>query len=316
MKKAIFVLTTLILSISLIACQSSEEYDIVATMYTHYNLSKEIVQDKMSVTMLVPLGEGIHGFEASSQDMVNIENAKLFLYTSEDIDTWITDASSLGGNDTIVLNMSESLDHDHEDEETSQSTVKLLADDHDHEHTSDVHYWVDPYNAIEMAEYILEAIVEIDPDHAAFYENNADNLINSIETVSTDFESYLSEFSTTPTIYIAGHNAFSALAEHFGLDMISIFNEFEPDADLTSDELVTFVDTVKTAQAEFIFIDAIEEPKAALAIQAELETQDYTLTILTLSAYQNVVQAQFDENISYVELLEQNIANLKLAIGA
>jgi zinc transport system substrate-binding protein len=319
MKKIIFMLTVLALSISLFACSTSEKYDIVATMYTHYTISKEIVGDNLSVTQLVPLGEGIHGFEASSQDMIDIENAKLFIYTSSDIDTWITDASSLGGDNTIVLDMSEILDevHDH-DEDASQSTVKLLSDttEDEHDHSSDVHYWVDPHNAIEMAKHILEAIIEIDPSNEALYTENANQLIENIESAATSFETYIEGFTELPTIYVAGHNAFSGLIEHFGLTISTIFNEFQPDADLTSEELITFTNAVKNANAHYLFVDALEEPKAANAIKSELEKENYELTIITLTAYQNVLQDDFDASVTYSELLERNIESLKIALGA
>jgi len=315
MKKVIFMLTILSLSMTLIACSTSEKYDIVATMYTHYTISKEIVGDELSVTQLVPLGEGIHGFEASSQDMIDIENAKLFLYTSAKIDTWITDASALGGDDTIVLDMSEALEHDHE-EDTSQSSIRLLSETDEHDHSSDVHYWVDPHNAIEMTEHILEAIIEIDPSNEDLYTANANQLMENIETAASGFETYLETMSDLPTIYVAGHNAFSGLAEHFGLTMTSIFNEFQPDADLTSEELITFTNAVKEANAKYLYIDALEEPKAANAIKDELASEDYALSIITLTAYQNVLQDDFDASVSYSELLERNIENLKIALGA
>lgn len=316
MKKIFFALLTLIFGVTLVACQSDDNYDIVVTMYTHYDFAKEIVGDELSVKMLVPIGEGIHDFEASSQDMVYIENAKLFVYTSEHIDSWITDPEDIGGDDTIVLNMEEAIKHDHE--ETSSGLILLSEDDeddHEHEHDDDAHYWVDPHNAQEMVEHLLEAIIEIDEDNASTYTANAEALIEGIEILASDFEAYLAEQTDIPTIYVAGHNAFASFAAHFDLDMDSIFDEFEPDAVLSSAELLTFVDKVLESNASYIFIDALESPIAANAIKESLkDDHDFELTILTLYAYQNVVQSDFYDEVSYLTLFERNIESIKTAI--
>lgn len=321
MKKVIVFGFMLVFSLTLFACSSDDSYDIVATMYTHYELSKEIVGDQMTVKMLVPIGEGIHDFEASSKDMVYIENAKLFLFTSLDIDTWITDPDTIGGEDTIVLNLSESIEA-HEHETSAVSSVSHMSalhplDEHDHEHGEDAHYWVDPMNAIEIAESILDAVISIDPDHQSIYTANAEALMSNIETTSADFITYLSGLNALPTIYVAGHNAFSLLGEHFGLDIESIFDEFEPDAVLTSSELIPFVEAVRAAETNFLFVEALEEPTAANAIKQYLEDNyDYDLTLLKLYAYQNVIQEDYNQQITYVELMERNINNLKQALGA
>lgn len=316
MKKIFFALLTFVFGISLASCQSEENYDIVVTMYTHYDFAKEIVGDELSVKMLVPIGEGIHDFEVSSQDMVYIENAKLFVYTSEHIDSWITDPENIGGDDTIVLNMETAIEHDHE--ETSTGLVLLSEDDeddHDHEHDDDAHYWVDPHNAQLMVEHLLEAILEIDDENSTVYTENAEALIERLETLESDFLDYLSEQTDIPTIYVAGHNAFASFGAHFGLDMDSIFDEFEPDAVLSSSELLTFVNKVLESNASYIFIDALESPIAANAIKESLKDQhDYDLTVLTLYAYQNVVQSDYDDEVSYVTLFERNIESIKTAI--
>ncbi len=294
MKKLLLSILALGFLFTLIGCSEEENYDIVTTMYTHYSFAKQIVGDEMTVKMLVPVGEEIHGFEASSQDMVLIKNAKLFIYTSDLIDTWITDSSTIGGDQTIVLNMSDSI-----------------------ETLTDAHYWVDPSNAIDMINDIKDAIIDIDPTHSATYQANADQVISDITAKSNEMKSYFSNITSLPTIYVAGHNAFSLFGNYFGLTIVSIFNEFEPDSDLTSSELITFVQNVLDAQTHYIFMEALEPPFSANAIQSELQTShQYELTILKLYAYQNVTQDQFDQGLTYVDFMEINFQNIKTSLGA
>jgi len=317
MKKIIFALLTLVFSIGLASCKSEDSYDIVVTMYTHYDFAKQIVGDEMSVKMLVPLGEGIHDFEATSQDMVLIENAKLFVYTSEHIDSWITDPNALGGDDTIILNMEDSLEHEHD--ETEEEHVDET-DDHDeestdeHHHDEDAHYWIDPHNSEHMIEFLLETIIEIDEENKDTYTANAQKIIKEIDELAEDFETYLEGKTNLPSIFVAGHNAFESLADHFGLEVVAVFDEFEPDAELTSAELVSFSNKIKEAQANYLYLDALESPIAATAIKENLEKENYDLEILTLYAYQNLTEEDFEKELTYQDLLERNINTFKIAI--
>ncbi len=313
MKKLFLLFITLIFGITLVGCQNTETSDIVTTMYTHYSFAKEIVEDKLTVDMLIPIGEEIHGYEASSQDMVKIKESKIFVFTSLEIDTWISNPDTIGGDETIVLNMEEVIGaHDHEAELSYP-----LSDDHDHDHSEEIHYWVDPMNAIEMIEHLLEAIISIDPDNTSFYTDNAETLISEIETLSNDFTAYLNTLTTIPNIYVGGHNAFSVLGDHFGFEFISIFGEYEPDAELTSAEMIAFMDEIINAGTHYIFIEALESDNAAKAIKAELLNQhQYELTILKLSAYQNVSLTDYNKSLTYSDIMEQNLENLKIALGA
>lgn len=322
MKKFAVLVLVLITGITLMSCQNDDEQpDIVTTMFTHYDLAKQIVGDKMTVEMLVPLGADIHSFEASSKDMIDIENAKLFLFTSLDIDTWIKDPTTIGGEQTIVLDMSKSYtveEHEH-DEISYQSKLGTVTieDDHDHDHDDELHYWVDPTTVLQMIDYIYEHIIEIDPDHQAFYLNNATQYKSEIESIHHEIDELLAnEPYLESEIYFAGHNAMGAFAERYHMHIESLFSEFKPDDDLTSSEIINFSNLVKSSQVEFLFVEALIEPRAANAIKENLMLSDnYALTLLELHTYHNVSQEDWEAEVTYKDLLMRNFENIKTALG-
>ena len=322
MKKFATLLLVLIAGLTLMSCQNEDQQpDILTTMFTHYDLAKQIVGDKMTVDMLVPLGADIHSFEASSKDMVDIENAKLFLFTSLEIDTWIKDPSNIGGEQTIVLDMSKSYTveaHDHEDisyQTTLGST--FIDDDHEHDHENELHYWVDPTNIMQMIDYIYEHIIEIDPDNQSFYLNNANQYKSEIESIHHEIDELLAhEPYLDSEIYFAGHNAMGAFAERYHVHIESLFSEFKPDDDLTSSEIINFSNLVKNSKVEFLFVEALIEPKAAIAIKENLMLNDnYELTLLELHTYHNVNQEDWEAEVTYKDLLIRNFENIKIALG-
>jgi zinc transport system substrate-binding protein len=314
MKKFSSVLFVMFITIFLVACTNSKRADIVTTMFPQYDFARQIVGDKLTVSLLIPAGAEIHDYEASSSDMVAIKESKLFLFTSLEIDTWITDESTIGGEDTIVLNLSTAytlLPHDEENHPLDESEVE---DEHDHD--ENLHYWVDPTNAIQLIEAILEKIIEIDPENTVFYTSNANAYIETIESLHHDLESFLmSEDVLGSTIYFAGHNALGLFGERYHLNIVSLFPDFKPDADLTSNELITFVEEVKTAGTLYLFIEELAEPKAANQVVRELAKEQYVLNLLELHAYHNLSKVDMEDGVSYADLLERNYLNLQIVLN-
>lgn len=323
MKKIALIGFLMFLSLLLVACSNSKKADIVTTMFPQYDFAKQIVGDKMTVSLLIPPGAEIHDYEATSQDMVAIREAKLFIFTSFDIDTWIKDVDQMIGSSTITINLSESYilsDHIHDDHiDMSLSSTALEDDhdeDHDHEHDNEIHFWTDPTTAIQLIEAILEKVIEIDPENAAFYEENAHDYIHEIEELHHEIDEYLmSETYHDSIIYFAGHNSMGAFGERYHLNIVSLFEGFKPDADLTSSELIQFVNQVKTAQAKYLFIEELVEPKAAEKIKLELAKENYDLNLLELHGYHNITKSQMEAGVTYRDLLEQNFENIKLALN-
>ena len=314
MKKFASVLFVLIITVFLVSCTNSKRADIVTTMFPQYDFARQIVGDKLTVSLLIPAGAEIHDYEASSSDMVAIKESKLFLFTSLEIDTWITDESTIGGEDTIVLNLSTAytlLPHDEENHPLDESEIE---DEHDHDET--LHYWVDPTNAIQLIEAILEKIIEIDPENTVFYTSNANAYIETIESLHHDLESFLmSEDVLRSTIYFAGHNAMVLFGERYHLNIVSLFPDFKPDADLTSNELITFVEEVKTAGTLYLFIEELAEPKAANQVVRELAKEQYVLNLLELHAYHNLSKVDMEDGVSYADLIERNYLNLQIVLN-
>lgn len=328
----LFMLTTLVL---LTACAESKKADIVTTMFPQYDFARQIVGDKMTVSLLIPPGAEIHDYEATSKDLVAIKEAKLFIFTSLEIDTWIKDPQAMIGENTILLNLSESYtlsdhDHDHEYDEdiehadhthTSSYTGRLLSaddheDDHDHDH-DELHFWTDPTIAIQLIEAILTKIIEIDPENKDFYEANAHDYIHDIEDLHIEIDLFFQmEAHKHQTIYFAGHNAMGAFGARYHLEIVSLFRDFKPDADLTSLELATFTDQVLNAGVSYLFIEELVEPKAANRIKQELQNRhNYTIELLELHGYHNISKSEMEAGMTYLMLLERNFEHIKIALS-
>ena len=313
-------ITLLIITLFILAsCTESKNADIVTTMFPQYDFARQIVGDKMTVSLLIPPGAEIHDYEATSRDIVAIKESKLFIFTSMEIDTWINDETKIGGENTIVLNLStayELMDHEGHDHVSHPKNLsfELAEDDHDHEDENEIHYWTDPTTAIQLIQAILEKVIEIDPANQVYYEENAYLYIEEIEEIHYEMVEYLEAYEDS-TIYFAGHNAMGAFAERYHLNIVSLFTDFKPDADLTSAELINFVNEVKSAITNYLFIEELVEPKAANKIKNELAKENFTLNLLVLHGYHNISKTEMEDGVTYSSLLQMNFNHLKMVLN-
>ena len=96
-------------------------------------------------------------------------------------------------------------------------------DDHDHDHGhghghEDGHIWLDPRNAITIAETAARVLSEADPGNAARYRENARDLAVRLAALENELAATLSIAGQAP--YVVFHDAYQYFEARFGLNAI------------------------------------------------------------------------------------------------
>lgn len=313
MRKFLYSILILSSAIFLMSCTSSKNADIVTTAFPQYDFARAIVKDKMTVSLLVNPGQEIHKYEVTSKDRIAINQSKLFIFTSLEIDQWLKDPSSMAGESTIIMDLSASFVEVHDDH-LSLSTSNLEVDDHDHNH--DIHYWVDPLIAIELIHAIYDNIILIDPENQAFYQSNMEAYVEEIHELHESFETLIEINGwKDKTLYFAGHNALGLFAERYHLNIVSIYTDFKPEQDTLSAEMITFMNLIKNSDTHYLMIEELIEPLVANKIVESLSKENYELQLLELHAYHNVSNTDFNNKESYTSLFARNILHITLALA-
>lgn len=290
MKRILIILFFFSLLFFLFSCQKeTKQFDITTTMFFQYDVVNQIVDNKMSVSLVTPLEIDIHNYEPTPKTIKNINNSKLFLYTSNLIEPWAQKINLTTGNKfNISTHLDNNLNNGHEDS----------------------HYWTSPETFVTIINLILSEIIKIDPDNKTYYETNATNYKNEIIQVSDDFLGYLAT-KNLKTIFYVGHNSMSAFATFFGINIIPIVDDIRPDHDITAKEIVKIVEAIKNLRPSHLFIPELTTDKFTKTIQNELKSENLNLKILELHGYHNLTANDYKSHISYLDLLTRNINNLK-----
>lgn len=288
MKKIFSFILSLIAMVSLISCSTNIKYDVITTLFPIYDATNNVAKDKLLVKLITPLGTETHHFEPTPKDIMMIKQSKLFIYTSDEMEPWAK--KIITSNNINAINLS--------------SLLNL--DDYD-----DFHYWTDPVIFTKMIEVITFSLINLDSTNQDFYTNNSEGYINIINDLISIFNEFLL-FNNYP-IFFYGHNALEAFEKRFDLNITSLSKNYQPDGEITPKQILELKNNIKKNNAKSIFMEELIDLRLVNNLVKELRNEGYNLDIYELHSYHNVTKDQFRKGVTYYDLFQQNINNIKKA---
>ena len=207
----------------------------------------------------------LHDYSLSVRQMEALERSELILLSGAGLEEFMEDA--LRGREAIVscadgvpLLEAEG-HHDHEEH------------DHDHGHF-DSHIWLDPANAMVMAENICAALTEAYPAHEATFRTNTDRLLEELAALDAYGQETLSDLSCRELITF--HDGFGYLAVAYDLEILEAIEE-ESGSEASAAELIEIIELVEGHALPAIFTERNGSVSAASIISAETGVESYAL---------------------------------------
>lgn len=303
--------------------QDSRKLQVITTLFPTYDFARTLLGDKGDVTLLLPPGIEAHAFEPTPQDIVRISKADVFIYTGEAMEPWVHDILKTIDNKNLkVIDASTGIElmegHHHEEGEEAheegdsdhEASDTHEEEDADHDHAgADPHIWLDPVLAAQMTDTIANGLIEVAPDWGKDITVRKDALKADLEELNQSYLSAVEKSSTKEIIY-GGHFAFGYLAKRYGLEHISPYDGFSPNAEPTPASIVQLTEALKTSGSKVIFYQELIDPRIARVIADETGAE-----MLMLHGAHNVSKEDFDKGITYITIMKQNLENLKKGLG-
>jgi len=314
---AIAVFLILLLS-SLAACApqttaaKTDGISIVSTVFPSYDFARQITAGtNASVTMLLQPGEEVHSFDPTSQDIIRVQNANLFLYVGGENDTWVENVlSGLDKSvhtfkmmDYVTLYKEELTDGMQPEQEQPQPAGTAA------EAEWDEHVWTAPVNAISIVKAMTSELVAIDPANAATYQANSDAYVKQLEALDQSFWDVVNG-SARKIMVFADRFPVRYFVEEFGLSYYAAFPGCSTDTEPSAATLAALIDHVRTEQIPYVFYIEMSNQKMADTVCEETGAQK-----LLFHTCHNVTKAEFESGATYLSLMQNNVLALQKALG-
>ena len=179
---------------------------IIATNFPAYDFARAVAGDKANVKMLIKPGAETHNFEPTPNDIIDLKNSRMFIYTGGESDEWVKKIlNEIDPKTTKIIKMMDQVktvkeelvegmeddeeshdhDHDHEHEDNHNHDHNHKHDHkhehgHDHEHEAeDEHDHDHDHKHNTSAEHSEEGE---DDEHVWTSPKNAIKIINAIKS--------------------------------------------------------------------------------------------------------------------------------------
>lgn len=301
----IALLTVLFLGLGQLPTASAQaKKTVMTTFYPVYYLAQRIGGDAVEVTMLLDGNQSAHDYEVSAKDAARSQAADLFIYQDDEMEYFVSSLLTLIDTQSVqVLESTASIEllagdqhDDHEDHEEH--------DDHDHEHSHeyDPHTWLDPMIYAKQAENVKQALIELDPENQAVFEENAQQLIDELAQLNEEFETQLSALDNRRIV--VQHAAFGYLAHAYDLQQVAIAG-ISTTQEPSAQELASMQDFIAKEAVKVVFV----EPSLDSAI-AKAVTSGNDVELRPLRTLEFVSTDEQAQGIDYFSIMRDNLVEL------
>jgi len=274
---------------------------ITTTIFPVYDIARHIAGDKAVVKMLIPPGLEVHSYDPSPNEIIGLKKSKIFFYTSNYMETWVSKIIPELSNSTVVIKGSDG--------------IKLInSDTHGHEGAGhvgvDPHIWLDPVNMKIMADNFAEELMKIDQTNSDYYSIRLEEYKRALDELDREIEFSATKFKIKTIIY-GGHYAFGYFSKKYGLNHISPYKNFSPNSEPTPNDIKEMIEITKSIKANYIFYEEMLSPKTAETIANECN-----VSLLMLNGAHNVSKDELKAGITYIDIMKKNLENLRKGLDS
>lgn len=313
MKRLLSILMCAVLALALSACgpvqpAEAEGVSVVATAFAPYDFARQLVGDNGKVTMLLPPGSEAHSYEPTPKDILEIQSADIFIYVGGESDAWVADVLESVGEGVRAVTLMDCVEL-LEEEAVEGMEGEDAHEGHGHEAEYDEHVWTSPRNAALICEKIAAALCEADPDNASEYNANLAVYRAELARLDAAFTAIVAD-GARDTMIFADRFPLLYFARAYGLEYYAAFPGCSDDAEPSAATVAFIIDKVREENIPVVF-----HVELANEDMADIVCDETGAAKRQFNACHNVTRSQFNEGVTYLNLMWENTEVLKEALA-
>ena len=307
---------------------------VVTTLFPYYDFARQIAGDVVDLSMVIPAGQDSHSFEPTPADIRLIQNADFLICNGGTMEQWVTQVlGSLDAPDLKVITMMDYVDvvqeeivegmedsgddhgHDHahhDEEDGDHADHDHDTEDHDHadddhayEIEYDEHIWTSPVNAMKITQVIADTLEEMDPADAAVFRANEADYLGKLKNLDQEFRDVV-DGADLDLIVMADKFPLRYFADTYGLRYRAAFSGCSSDTEPSAKTIAYLIDKVREEQIPAVYYLELSSHRVAEIISEETGAKP-----LLFHSCHNVTRREFESGVTYLQLMEQNVVNLR-----
>ena len=272
---------------------------IVCTSFPAYDFAREIAGDRAELTLLIKPGSEVHSYEPTPKDMIRIQESDLFICNGGESEQW---AKTLITPELNTIYMMDCVD-------TVEESADGIYNAEDGEPELDEHVWTSPLNAIKISEEICNALCKLDTDNAEAYKTNFTAYKAQLMALDREFRQVIKN-SGKHTLVFADRFPMRYFALEYGLDCYAAFPGCSSETEPSAKTVAYLIDRVREDKIPAVLYMEFSNQK-----MADVICEDTGCKKLPFYSAHSVSAEQFEQGVSYLDLMRINLNSLKEALG-
>jgi ABC-type Zn uptake system ZnuABC Zn-binding protein ZnuA len=281
---------------------SGEPIPVVVTIPVLKDLAEHVGGPHVKVATLMSGLESEHSYSPKPSDLVIISKARLLVEIGIGLEIWVQPLVKNSGNPNLsVVTTSKGIalirDHDPYTSKTAAGgTVQ------ESQHSGNPHIWLDPENAKIMMRHITEALIKVDPSHAADYRNNQAAYLRQLDDLQSELTERLRHVDDRRIVVY--HPAWPYFARRFGFRVTDEIVT-QPGAEPSARHIQDLITKIRKDRIRVI----VSEPQMNQKIP-ELLARETGARVVVLTPLAGGVAG----TDSYIDMLRYNVLQLAKAL--
>lgn len=289
------------------ALASEAPLSIVCAIFPAYDFARQLAGDTAQVRLLLPPGSESHSYEPSPRDIIDIQQADLFLYAGGESDHWVEEIlASMGENAPRTFRLTDCVTL--LAEETSASMEQEAHEHGQEEAEMDEHVWTSPKNAMLIVQQLCATLCDIAPQNTQAYEGALSTYLADLKELDAAFEETVAN-GKRDLIVFGDRFPFRYFAHDYHLRYDAAFPGCSEDSEPSVRTVISLVDTIRAEQIPVIFYIEFSSRKTADVLAEETGARE-----LLFHSCHNVSAEELDAGATYLSLMWNNVAALKEAL--
>lgn len=267
----------------------SDRKVVLTTFTVLADMAQTIAGSELQVESITRLGAEIHNYEPTPSDLTKAQSADLLLYNGLNLEVWFE--SFLGNLEAVPAVL------------LTEGIEPIPIAEGTYRDRPNPHAWMSPQNGLIYIENIRQAFVELDPENAEIYNENAAQYRQAIEAIDRQLRQALESVPPNQRYLVSCEGAFSYLTRDYGLTEIYMW-PINAEQQFTPKQIQTVIEKVKTYDIPSVFCESTVSDKGQREV-AKASNANFggTLYVDSLSLPDGPVP-------TYLELLQYDVETI------
>lgn len=247
--------------------QPAKKVTFAASINPIYQILLAIIKDQNASFLIIKPNFSEHDYQLKKSDVQNLAQADLVFYVDENLER----------------NLAKLLQQKNSYQLSKINGIKLLSQ-RDNSKKTDLHLWLNPQNAIKIAEFMTQKICQIDADNCPNYQKNfiyfAKNVNQAAKKIAQDLKKIKGEN------YVFYHDGYQYFEDYFDLKPLAIISN-NHNHELSIASARQFNQLVKNTKIKCLFGDFYDEKNSAQNLAKQNNIKFAKLNLLGQNDGQN-----------------------------